>query len=147
MNFSAILTKEGGAAVRRKYIFLLVPLFLFLLSGSRPVPRQTARYVVQAEVLFTQPGQTLTLHFRQTKKLTSLLTCLRLAAPEGLSNAPPMDENAHHYRITLYYSDRTQRVFHLENYRYLSSDRKTWQKVPADKAHLFYLLIHLLPSD
>ncbi len=133
--------------MRKKHILLILSLFLFLVSGSRPMPRQTIRYVVAAEVFFTQPGQQLTLHYDQTQKLTSLLTCLRLAAPQGLTKPPPVDENAHHYKITLFYSDQTQRIFDLENYRYLTSDGKTWQKIPAEKAHLFYLLIHMLPSD
>ena len=145
--FSAILTKEGVVAVTKKHILLILSLFLILLSGSQPAPGPRPRYVVAAQVQFTQPGQERTLYYHQQEKLTSLLTCLRLAAPKGLTHLPPQDETAHRYRITLFYSNGTQNVFLLENYRYLSSDGKTWQKIPDKKAHLLYLLVHLLPED
>ena len=133
--------------MRKKYLLIVFSLFLFLIAGSGQALHQVGRYVVRAEVVFSQPGQQIALYYHQPEKLSSLLTCLRLARTKGPAKLPPAGENDHSYRITLFYSDRTSRVFQLQNYRYLSSDGKTWQKVPEAKAQLLYLLVHLLPGD
>jgi len=123
-------------------VFLLLP-----LSGSVQVAAPLPRYVTGAQVSFYQPDRQQTLQYKDPAKISSLLTCLRLATPYGQVKAAEANPNAHHYRITLQYSDQTQQVYHLQDYRYFSKDGKTWQKVLPEKAHYLYLLLQLLPSD
>lgn len=133
--------------MKKKMLLIFLTVFLLPLTGSVRPGKHVYRYVTQAQVVFFQPGRQQTLHYTDPGKISSLLNCLRLAAPYGRVTAAQTNPNAHHYRITLQYSDQTRRVYHLQDYRYLSSDGVSWQKVPVRQAHYLYLLLHMLPSD
>lgn len=132
-----------------KQLLLLVIIFLLcFLSGTAAVPKASPyRYVTGAELIFFQPDRHQTFYYTDPGKLSSLLTCMRLAAPYGQVKTAEANPDAHHYRITLQYSDDTQNVYHLQDYRYLSKDGKTWQKVKPDNAYFLYLFMQLLPPD
>ena len=129
----------------KKRLLIALVLLLLPLTGSRQPARRTVRIVNRAEVVFYQPGRLMELQLRDPGKLTSLMNCLRLASPYG--NIPAPDPTGHLYRITLHYSDQSQQVCYLQDYRYFSPDGTTWQKVRTNEIHYFYLLLHLLPPD
>ena len=131
----------------KRYLLALLAVFLLPLAGSRQPATQSPRYVTEAEVIFCQPEGQTHLTYRQPSKISSVLTCLRLAAPHGQVKAADTNPDAHHYRITLSYSDTTRQVYHIQDYRYLSPDGIIWQKVRTNNAHMLYLLVHLLPGD
>ena len=132
---------------RKQYALLLLALLLLPLAGSREPVRPGIRYVTQAHILFRQPEQEKQLLYREPAKISSVLTCLRLAAPYGQVKQADADPTGHQYQITLTYSDMTRQIYYLQDYRYFTRDGILWQKVKPDKAHLLYLLIQLLPSD
>ena len=132
---------------KKLWMISLLTVFLLPVAGSIRPGKYIYRYVTQAEVVFFQSEQQQVCHYTDPSKISSLLTCLRLAAPYGQVKTAEANPNAHHYRITLQYSDQTRQVYHLQDYRYLSKDGKTWQKVPPKKAHYLYLLLRMLPSD
>ena len=131
----------------KRYLLLLLAMLLLPLAGSREPKRPGIRYVTQAHIFFQQPEVEKELLYREPAKLSSVLTCLRLAAPYGQVKQADADPTGHRYVITLTYSDTTRQVYYLQDYRYFTRDGILWQKVRPDRAQLFYLLIQLLPGD
>ena len=131
----------------KRILILIICLFLLPLAGSRQPPKPRIRYVTEADILFRYPAGEKQLCYLDPSKISSVLTCLRLAAPYGQVKQADADPTGHRYQITLTYSDMTRQVYYLQDYRYFTRDGILWQKVKPEKAHLLYLLIRLLPGD
>ena len=131
----------------KRYCLILLALFLFPMAGSRQPQPTRIRYVTQAQIQLTQSDAQLERSYRDPAKITSVLTCLRLAAPYGQVKQADVEPTGHSYRISLVYSDTTRQTYYLHDYRYFTQDGIHWQKVRPDRAQYFYLLVQLLPED
>ena len=131
----------------KRYWIILWLVFFLPFAGSRQPPQPGIRYVTQAQIQLTLPEGQKLLEYRDPAKITSVLTCLRLAAPYGHVQKADVRPTGHSYRISLVYSDMTRQTYYMQDYRYFTRDGIYWQKVRPDKAQLFYLLVQLLPGD
>lgn len=126
--------------------FFLLCLFILLPFGQG-VSAPQSRYVIRAQVSLYQGQRQQTKIYLQPQKINSLLNFLRMTDPRGNIRTAQSIPDSHHYRIALLYSDGSENVYHLQDYRYFCKNSGVWQKISTSHAQLLYPLLQLLPPD
>ena len=123
-------------------LVLLAPISLRTVSAT---PKN--RYVEQAEIFLQKGDYRQIWIYQQPGKINSLLNFLRTTKPHGRVYAAEPVVDCHHYRITLSFSDNTQRTYYLQDYQYFCKNAPIWQRISRSHGQLLYPLLQLLPTD
>ena len=135
---------------RSGYLCVFFSLF-FLLSGccrilhnSKPTPY---RVVAQIQVSYENGTIETQRQISQEAKIRPILDYLRYLDPYGRPHEDPEQIGGNDCRITLIYSDGTQRIYRQRADRYMRIDDGPWTRVDETKAMELKMLLWVIPSD
>lgn len=134
----------------KKYSILSLLLILLLAGCCRILPVRKAvpyRVITQIWVVYENGELSDQRQVFQEAQMRPILDCLRHLDPYGRPQEDPEEVAGNDFRITLYYSDGTQRVYHQHSDRYLRIDDGPWRCVDQAKAMELKLLLWMLPGD
>ncbi len=135
---------------RFQKVLILVIFCLPMLAGctaKKQLQRPVARVVTQIQISGQHKDVQVQRYYASNQKIEHVLLYLRLLKPRFVSQehaSLPSDDT---YRIQIFFSDGSNRIYRQHAHRYLAVDNGPWEQIdPADAAGL-YMLMRALPSD
>lgn len=135
---------------RSGYLCVFFSLFFLLSSCCRILhnPKRTPyRVVAQIQVSYENGTIETQRQISQEAKMRPILDYLRYLDPYGRPHEDPEQIGGNDCRITLIYSDGTQRIYRQRADRYMRIDDGPWTRVDETKAMELKMLLWVIPSD
>lgn len=133
----------------KRKIFLLCALCFCLLFLPGCMKKNTAlcRVVTQVDIVGQEKDVQIHRHYTDTEKMQWVLIYLRTLNPGIKPQTPPEEALAETYKISLKFSDGSEKIFRQADHRYYSAEFHPWQSIEPGKASGLYALMRALPSD
>lgn len=85
--------------------------------------------------------------YAEPRKMETILYYLRSLEDLGKPKLDPERIMGDYFKITVFYSDGSQKVYRQQADRFLSRNDRPWQKVDARRASMLYPLMKAMPTD
>lgn len=135
----------------KRILILLALMFTVPFSGcsSRPRPPEPpkCRVVTQIQIWVENAAETGLCRYSDPHKLTKALNYLRSLDPWTAPDANPETVPGPRYRITLFFSDGSTKVYEQIAYAYLREAGSPWQEISSERALGLPLLLAAVASD
>ena len=134
--------------MRKRIIILLIA--AILLCGCSRIDQETPgrpRLVEKITATYRSTAVELVRSYTDQEKMEAVLIYLRRLAPYGSATEETDPLEPSDGRITLHYSDGTDRVYELYAGRYLRIDNGQWQNIKTERGQELPLLLGMMESD
>ena len=135
--------------LRKRNFFILLLLFLLCGCCRTASNNHFGAYPVITEIHVHYQNQTLEAFrtFSQPEKIQRITNYLRRIDPYGTPQQDPEQLSGSNFRITLFYSNGMQRLYHQRSDQYLKVDDGPWERIDPVKAMELSHLLGSLESD
>lgn len=135
--------------MKRVCLLLVMILAMVGLSGCHIGQKDdhVCRVVTGISIVHHVGDATSTRDYSDPKKMELFLTYLRLLKPSILARTDPEEIAADSYRITLRFSDGSEKNYYQHGNRYLSENCQPWREVDPKYAGSLDELFRSTPGD
>ncbi len=128
----------------KRCIGIMTLLFLLLtLSGFSSAQERTyiPRLVTRVDITVCRNLELITQSYSKDEDISVILNYLRQLDPYSLAAIEPSSFRADSYRITLQFSDGTQKVYHQIYDQNLQTDGGRWKKIDPEQGSKLHELL------
>ena len=140
---------KGEDGMGRK-VFPVFLLLMALLSGcDREVVPPQVRVVTRVDVVCNgeRGEEMLRRQYIQQEKMHAVLNYLRLLDCRDMWDIDPERVQGNAYQITVHFSEGVPNVYYQRCERFLSKNRRPWEKIDSEQVGPLYPILRDIPTD
>ena len=134
---------------RSKIALLVFFMFFCLFTGCRKQtpPAAPLRLITGVQITEEIPGNPILHQYTQPQQIDAIIVYLSGLRPYGIADRNPERVSGAAYRIEVFFSDGTSRIYRQRANRYFSKDCRTWRLIDPQKGAYLQELLQQTPSS
>ena len=133
--------------MKKIMVMLLLTLILCGCSNINEETPGQPKLVTGISAVYQKGAMQLVRQYSNDEKVRSVLNYLRLLKTYGPPETDPEAEGGNRIRLTLTFSDGTEKVYEQWADQYLRSNGGPWQLISTEQGQELYLLLGMMESD